>query len=225
MGGAGSNRPAPRLCQLSRDPWRQLLDARRPPWLSPGVKKPGPGPHGDAPDVTSGARRYTAAMKWQRHEDGDIILAVVIICALAGLAWLARWWWCRILVRAFDRGYSLGLLRGCTQRLGRRTGCNLEDYGGLRDFMDMYEERVANSELPESPELRRTVFRPDPDGTPRMHERLCERLRVAATAMWYVMGTMGQADAQEELKAALYDLYEKHGKSVDGLRDELGDRD
>ena len=87
MGGAGSNRPAPRLCQFSRDPWRQLLDARRPPWLSPGVKKPGPGPHADAPDVTSGARRHTAAMKWQRHEDGDIILAVVIICALAGLAW------------------------------------------------------------------------------------------------------------------------------------------
>ena len=43
--------------------------------------------------------------------------------------------------------------------------------------------------------------------------------------MWYMMGTMGQADAQEELKAALYDLYEKHGKSVDGLRAELGDRD
>ena len=43
--------------------------------------------------------------------------------------------------------------------------------------------------------------------------------------MWYVMGTMGQADAREELKAALYDLYEKHGKSVDGLRAELGDRD
>ena len=43
--------------------------------------------------------------------------------------------------------------------------------------------------------------------------------------MWYMMGTMGQADGQEELKAALYDLYEKHGKSVDGLRDELGDRD
>ena len=30
--------------------------------------------------------RYTAAMKWQRHEDRDIILAVVIICTLAGLA-------------------------------------------------------------------------------------------------------------------------------------------
>ena len=58
-----------------------------------------------------------------------------------------------------------------------------------------------------------------------MHERLCERWRVAATAMWYVMGTMSRADAQEELKAALYDLYEKHGKSVDGLRAELGDRD
>ena len=130
-------------------------------------------------------------MKWQRHEDGDIILAVVIICALAGLAWLARWWWKRILVRAFDRGYSLGFLRGCTQRLGRRTGWNLEDYGGLQDFMEMYEEKVANSELPESPELRRTVFRPEPEGTPRMHERLCERWRVAATAMWYVMGTMG----------------------------------
>ena len=130
-----------------------------------------------------------------RHEDGDIILAVVIICALAGLAWLARWWWRRILVRAFDRGYSLGFLRGCTQRLGGRTGCNLEDYGGLQDFMGMYEERVANSELPESPELRRTVFRPDPEGTPRMHERLCERLRAAATAMWYVMGTMGHGDA------------------------------
>ena len=41
--------------------------------------------------------------------------------------------------------------------------------------------------------------------------------------MWYVMGTMGQADAQEELKAALYDLYEKHGKSVDGLKQELLD--
>ena len=27
------------------------------------------------------------------------------------------------------------------------------------------------------------------------------------------------------MKAALYDLYEKHGKSVDGLRAELGDRD
>ena len=51
-----------------------------------GVKKPGWRPHGDAPDVTSGARRYTAAMKWQRHEDEDIILAVVIICTLAGLA-------------------------------------------------------------------------------------------------------------------------------------------
>ena len=36
---------------------------------------------------------------------------------------------------------------------------------------------------------------------------------------------MGQADDREELKAAFYDLYEKHGKSVDGLRDELGDRD
>ena len=51
-----------------------------------GVKKPGPGPHADAPDVTSGARRYTAAMKWQRHEDGTMLLAVVIICALAGQA-------------------------------------------------------------------------------------------------------------------------------------------
>ena len=102
-----------------------------PALLSPGVKKPGWRPHGDAPDVTSGARRYTAAMKWQRHEDGDIILAVVIICALAGLAWLARWWWRRILVRAFDRGYSLGFLRGCTQRLGRRAGWNLEDCGPL----------------------------------------------------------------------------------------------
>ena len=89
----------------------------------------------------------------------------------------------------------------------------------------MYEERVSKSQLPESTELRRTVFRPEPEDTPWMHERLCERLRVAATAMWYVMGTMGQADAQEELKAALYDLYEKHGKSVDGLRAELGDRD
>ena len=131
-----------------------------PALLSPGVKKPGWRPHGDAPDVTSGARRYTAAMKWQRHEDGDIILAVVNICALAGQAWLARWWWKRILVRVWDRAYSLGLLRGCTQRLGRRTGYNLEDYGGLRDFMDMYEERVSKSQLPESPELRRTVFRP-----------------------------------------------------------------
>ena len=165
-----------------------MLDARRLPWLSPGVKKPGWRPHGDAPDVTSGARRYTAAMKWQRHEDGDIILAVVITCALAGLAWLARWWWRRILVRAFDRGYSLGFLRGCTQRLGRRTGWNLEDYGRLRDFLDMYEERVSKSQLPEIPELRRTAFRPEPEGTPRMHERLCERLRVAATAMGYVMG-------------------------------------
>ena len=150
-----------------------------------------------------GVRRYTAAMKWQRHEDGDIILAVVNICALAGLAWLARWWWRRILVRAFDRGYSLGFLRGCTQRMERRTGWNLEDYGRLRDFLDMYEERVAGSELPESPELRRTAFRPEREGTPRMDERLCERLRVASTTMWYVMGTMGQADAQEELKAAL----------------------
>ena len=76
--------------------------------------------------------------------------------------------------------YCLGFLKGCTQRLGRRTGCNLEDYGGLRDFLDMYEERVSKSQLPESPELRRTVFRPDPEGTPRMHERLCERWRVEA---------------------------------------------
>ena len=175
-----------------------MLDARRLPWLSPGVKKPGWRPHGDAPDVTSGARRHTAAMKWQHHEDGDIILAVVIICALAGLARLARlarWWWRRILVRAFDRGYTLGSLRGCTQRLGRRTGWNLEDYGGLRDFMEMYEERVSKSQLPESTELRRTVFRPEPEDTPRMHERLCERLRAAAIAMWYVMGTMGHGDA------------------------------
>ena len=66
-----------------------------------------------------------------------MLLAVVIICALAGLAWLARWWWRRILVRVWDRGYSLGFLRGCTQRPGRRTGWNLEDYGGLRDFMEM----------------------------------------------------------------------------------------
>ena len=44
----------------------------------------------------------------------------------------------------------------------------------------MYEEKVAGSELPESPELRRTAFRPEREGTPRMHERLCERLRVAA---------------------------------------------
>ena len=56
--------------------------------------------------------------------------------------------------------YCLGFLKGCTQRLGRRTGCNLEDYGGLRDFLDMYEERVSKSQLPESTELRRTVFRP-----------------------------------------------------------------
>ena len=56
-----------------------------------------------------------------------------------------------------------------------------------------------------------------------MDERLCERLRVAATAMWYMMGMMGQADDREELKAALYDLYEKHGKSVDGLKQELLD--
>ena len=40
--------------------------------------------------------------------------------------------------------------------------------------------------------------------------------------MWYVMGTMGQADAREELKAALYDLYEKHGKPVGGLRAQWG---
>ena len=40
-----------------------------------------------------------------------------------------------------------------------------------------------------------------------------------------MMGTMGQADAREKLKAALYDLYEKHGKSLDGLKAELGDRD
>ena len=126
----------------------------------------------------------------------------------------------RILVRAFDWGYSLGFLRGCTQRLGRRTGRNLQD------FMEMYEEKVSGSELPESTELRRTAFRPEPEGTPRMHERLCERSRVAARppcgtswAQW------AQADDREELKAALYDLYEKHGKSVDGLRAELGDRD
>ena len=43
--------------------------------------------------------------------------------------------------------------------------------------------------------------------------------------MWYVMGTMGHGDAGRELKAALYDLYGKHGKPVDGLRAELGDRD
>ena len=157
-----------------------LLDARRLPWLSPGVKKPGWRPHGDAPDVTSGARRHTAATKWQRHEDGDIIPAVVNICALAGLAWLARWWWKRILVRVWDRRYSLGFLRGCTQRLGCRTGWNLEDYGGLQDLMEMYEERVSKSQLPEIPELRRTVFRPEPEDTPRMDERLCERWRVAA---------------------------------------------
>ena len=115
--------------------------------------------------------------------------------ARPGLAWLARLWWRRILVRAWYRGYTLGFLRGCTQRLGRRTGWNLEDYGGLRDFMEMYEERVSGSELPESTELRRTAFRPEPEGTPRMDERLCERWRVAATAMWYVMGTMGHGDA------------------------------
>ena len=59
----------------------------------------------------------------------------------------------------------------------------------------MYEERVSGSELPESTELRRTAFRPEPEGTPRMDERLCERWGVAATAMWYVMGTMGHGDA------------------------------
>ena len=38
-------------------------------------------------------------------------------------------------------------------------------------------------------------------------------------------GHNGPWRRREELKAALYDLYEKHGKSVDGLKDELGDRD
>ena len=48
----------------------------------------------------------------------------------------------------------------------------------------MYEEKVANSELPESPELRRTLFRPDPEDTPRMRERLCERWRPLCGTSW-----------------------------------------
>ena len=86
----------------------------------------------------------------------------------------------------------------------------------------MYEERVSKSRIAREPGTA-------PDGVqarPRGHAPDARAaLRAVATAMWYVMGTMGQADAQEELKAALYDLYEKHGKPVDGLRDELGDRD
>ena len=40
------------------------------------------------PDVTSGARRYNAAMKWREHRHGDMLLAVGIVCALADMAWL-----------------------------------------------------------------------------------------------------------------------------------------
>ena len=45
----------------------------------------------------------------------------------------------------------------------------------------MHDEKVSGSELPESPELRRTAFRPDPEDTSRMDEQLCERWRAAAT--------------------------------------------
>ena len=151
-----------------------------------------------------------------------MILALGIICIVAGLAW---WWWTRITDRAFAQGKSLGNLEGYTQYLGSRIGCNLEDEEGLEVFLQMYREKVTSSELPESPELRRTVFRSDPEDTLGTHDRDCEKWRAAGIAMWYAMGEMHQGGSQEKLKQRLYDLYERHGKPVDGLRAEMGDRD
>ena len=151
-----------------------------------------------------------------------MLLALGIILALAGLAW---WWWTRITDRAFAQGKSLGNLEGYTQYLGSRIGCNLEDEQGLEAFLQVYQEKVASSELPESPELRRAVFKSDPEDTLGRHDRDCEKWRAAGIAMWYVMGEMHQGRSQEQLKQRLYYLYERHGKPVDGLRAETGESD
>ena len=127
--------------------------------------------------------------------------------------------------RAYEQGKSLGNLEGYTQYLGKLIGCNLEGEEGLEVFLQVYRDKIASSELPGSPELGRTVFRSDPEDTFGRHDRDCEKWRVAGIAMWYVMGEMHQGSSQEELKQRLYDLYEGHGKCVDGLRAEMGDRD
>ncbi len=188
----------------------------------PVERKPGPETPCRRPEPRFPAGQDMAAMKMRGHRDEDMLLAIGIICTLAGLAW---WWWTRMTDRAYDRGKSLGALEGYTRYLGRRIGCNLEDDEGLQDFMEMYEEKVSGSKLPESPELRRTVFKPDPEDTPSMHEQDCEKWRVAGIAMWYVMGAMHQGSSQERLKEILYNLYEKHGEPLDVLKAELGDRD
>ena len=108
--------------------------------------------------------------------------------------------------------------------LGSRTGCNLEDEEGLEAFLQAYRDKIANSELPESPELGRTVFRAGPEDRFGKHDRDCEKWRAAGIAMWYVMGEMHQGSSQEELKQRLYDLYERHGKPTHGLRAEMGER-
>ena len=150
-----------------------------------------------------------------------MLLAIGIMLALAGLAW----WWTRIMDRAYEQGKSLGDLQGCTQFLGRLIGCNLEGEEGLEAFLQMYQEKVASSELPESPELGREVFKPDPQDTDSTYDERCERWRAGGIAMWYVVGTMHQGSWQEELKQRPYDLYERHGKPIDGLRAKKGERD
>ncbi len=153
-----------------------------------------------------------------------LAIAIGVVCVLAGLAAL---WWFKSGDKAKTQGWSLGVLIGTAEYLGERIGCNLEDEEGLQSFMQMYEEKVDNSELPESRELRRTVFDPDDESHPigQRHAQDNEQWRMAGIAMWYVMGSMRQKVFQEELKESLYRLYEVHKKPIAGLQAELGERD
>ena len=147
--------------------------------------------------------------------------------------------------KAREKGKSLGLVEGTLQHLGSRIGCSLEDDDGLQDFLKVYQRKVLDRVLPESPEWHRTVFKPRQRRLPttmmfresiaRAHAKNmeveaefmleCELWRKAGIAMWYVMGEMRQEGTQAELKEILFNLYERHGYPLDGLALEMGTRD
>ena len=171
-----------------------------------------------------------------------MLIAAGILCLLVGLAW---WWWSRIGDKAYDQGHSLGILQGNLQYLGSRIGYRLDEEKGLEAFVADYTDGVAQGKLPHSLEWNRTVFVSEPRSLPPSimfsdaveRERAktdkhqaefaqeCEKWRKAGISMWYVLGSIQQDNAQKDVKALLFNLYEQHKKPVDGLTSELGTRD
>ena len=171
-----------------------------------------------------------------------MLIAVGILCVIVGIGW---WWLSRIGDTAYDQGRSLGILEGHLQYLGSRMGYSLDEEKGLETFMADYADGVAQERLPQSLEWNRTIFAHRPGSIPpsllfrdamkRQHAKNvkyeegfaleCEKWRKAGIAMWYILGSIQQENARDDVKALLFNLYEQHKKPVNGLTLEMGSRD